>query len=141
MKTLLIVAAILVMFLVVGPIPADAQVTCDGALTLTIDRNGGFGFCWERNPEPDVQGYLVYKSRAVGVKGDEFLTFLHVDCGPDICETGKLQVPTNELGAHYFKVYAYDGVNVSGASNEVVLIVEDQPPSPPSGCSVKKFLP
>ena len=116
-----------------------SQDICDGDSSITIDRFGKFVLCWVKNPEPDVQGYLVRKSRIAGEIGDEFLTVLHANCLERICETPPLIV--SEVGTHYFKIYAYDANTTSGRSNEVLLIVEDGTPNPPSGCSVKKFLP
>ena len=167
MKTLLIFATILVMFLVVGPIPAEAQVTCDGVDVNDVLTDEQFVMCWTKNDANDqVAGYKIYKSLVSNQKGNLFLTFLTTDCGADLCETGPLIVAVP--GTHYLKVYAYDEGKVvnfqrydpatqtmkdethtmaaaeSEASPEVVLIVNESGavvPNPPSGCSVKKFLP
>ena len=167
MKTLFALATVLVMFLTVGPIPAEAQVTCDGVDVDDVLTDEQFVLCWTKNHANDqVVGYKVYKSLVSNQKGDLFLTFLTTDCGTDLCETGPLVVAVP--GTHYLKVYAYDEGRVvnfqrydpatqqmkdetytmaaaeSEASPEVVLIVNESGavvPNPPSGWSVKKFLP
>lgn len=141
MKLLRFLGFVLLAGLLLSTYPplSNAQETCDGSPSITIDQRKDFALCWKKNPEPDVQGYLIYKSRIAGQKGEEFSTFLHADCSTDICETDRLQV--DEIGTHYFKVYAYDANSSSGASNEIILIVQDMPPTNPSGCSIRKFLP
>jgi len=142
-----------------------SQVTCDGVSVSDVLTDEQFVLCWTKNDANDqVIGYRVYKSLVSNQKGDLFFTFLTTDCGADLCETGPLIVAVP--GTHYFKIYAYDDGRVinfgrydpatqtmkdetytmpsleSSASNEVVLIVHgDVVPDPPSGCSVKKFLP
>src|SRR4051812_28548263 len=43
-----------ILLLVAGFIPAQAQVTNLGKLTITT------GIAWDKNPEPDIAGYYVY---------------------------------------------------------------------------------
>ena len=114
-----------------------SQEFCEGGPSLTVDRFGQFTLCWKKNPEPDIQGYLIRKSRIAGEQGLEHMTVLHADCLEYICETPPMNIP--EIGSHYFKVYAYDANTTSGGSNEALLTVEDGTPSPPSGCSIRKF--
>ena len=165
MKALFIVAVAFIMFLTVGPIPAEAQVTCDGVEVDAVLTDQQFAMCWTKNHANDqVVGYKIYKSLVSNQKGDLFLTFLTADCGTDLCETGPLIVAVP--GTHYLKVYAYDEGRVvnfqrydpatqqmkdetytmpsmeSEASKEVVLIVNnsgDVVPNPPSGCSIKRL--
>ena len=132
MKTL---AAILISFLLISS--SSAQEVCEGTKQITVDRNEQFALCWIKNPEPDVQGYIIKKSMTPGLPGDEFTTILHTECKESICEAGPLSI--NEVGTYYFKVYAYDAATTGSASNEVILIIEDKAPSSPSGCSIRIF--
>ena len=139
---------------------SSAQEVCDGVDTITIKTGNEFGLCWKKNVE-DLAGYKVYKSTVSNEQGDLFLEFLQGNCSADICETPRLTVAIK--GIYFFKVYAYnDGRTVSyerydpdtmemktvtyqmppemsEASNEVVLIVEDKSASKPSGCSIRLF--
>jgi hypothetical protein len=95
--------------------------------SIIINRGEGFLLSWSKSIEPDVQGYVVYKTRVPGDKGNEFKTILNTSCINNKCSTERLYV--NEPGTHYFKVFAYDANSISQVSNEVRLIIDDATPS------------
>ena len=106
------------------------------AQDLTIDIGGEFGFTWDANPEPDMAGYRIYRSTTSGGHtfgtGFEYAAFGLVTESPRYTESVE--------GTYYFVLTAVDDAGFESVpSDEVVLTVENMPPSAPSGCAILKF--
>ncbi len=84
-------------------------------------------FGWNKNLESDLGGYRLYQSATSGEYGSTF-----VDEIPAGTQTYTQQDVAE--GTHFWVLTAFDlAGNESDYSNEVVLVVDETPPEPPTG--------
>lgn len=84
-------------------------------------------FGWDANTETDLAGYRLYQSATSGAYGSTFIT--EIPAGTQTYT----QLGVAE-GTHFWVLTAFDiAGNESGYSNEVVLVVDETPPEPPTG--------
>ena len=130
-------AVVLLTLLLIG---SGGVVAQDAEAEITIDIDGKFGFEWTANPETDLAGYRIYRSTTSGgyTYGDAY-AFAKYPVMVDPISTPHFPGP-HVTGTYYFVITAFDsGGFESGPSNEVILHVVNEPPSPPSGCAILKF--
>lgn len=125
MKKLFIVMSIMVGL----ALPAAAQEICNGGTEKTVDQGEPFGFCWDKNTEPDVVSYRLYKD---GVVMD---TILHSTCGAIICTTGEIY-SESVIGTYLFTLDAFDGSFASEQTDPLTLTVINAPPAMPTGYKI-----
>ena len=90
------------------------------------------GLSWDHNTESDLAGYYIYSATSSGGYTQPNFAF-SVPAGTNTFDFP----PSQPEGVHYWAVTAYDlAGNESGFSNEVWVVFDATPPTPPTNCSV-----
>lgn len=90
-------------------------------------------FQWDRNNEPDLAGYKLYKSEISGNYADSCATI------PDP-NASIYTLQTDTENRLFFVITAYDtAMNESDYSNEVIFDIDSNAPAPPGLFQIKNI--
>ena len=105
-----------------------AKLSKAADLCYTTDPNQVTTFAWDRNTEPDLAGYRLYRTQAPG----DYVDAQVYEVLDPSADTYSLKVKSE--GGNWFSITAIDQVgHESEFSNEVELRADFTPPTTPTG--------
>ena len=97
-------------------------------------------FVWDKNIEPDLQGYNFYTSNTSQLYDpNSFINIPLTAIDPNVPMT-VYSIPNPQEIPYYFVVTAYDLYNESGYSNEVSFTPDLTPPVDPTNLEIRVII-